>query len=72
MQKCKPQPKKNPRNRYRVMCGKLDSLGFVICISRIDKKCFNFIVNGKIEKVFRQRQSCNNRIIKIYNNQKIE
>jgi hypothetical protein len=49
------------------MCGKLDSLGFAIYINRVDKKCYNLIINGNIEKVYRQRHSCNRIIEKLFN-----
>jgi hypothetical protein len=47
----------------------LDSVGVLIHINRIDKKCFNLIVNGEIKKVYKQRRSCNRQIEKFYNNQ---
>jgi hypothetical protein len=56
------------RQKYRAMCGKLDSVGFAIYISRVDKKCYNFIVNGEVKKVYKQRKSCNRQIEKLYKN----
>lgn len=61
----------NPQHKYRMMCGKLDSVGFTVYINRAAKKCYNLVVNGEIIKVYKQRKSCNRRIEKMYN-QKIK
>ena len=67
MSKCKTILKTNPRHKYRQLCGQLDALGFVVYINRVDSKCYNFIVNGGIKKVYKQRSSCNRQIEKMYN-----
>lgn len=51
--------------KYRKVLNELDQKGMLVTIQRIDKKCFNFIVNGVVVKVYKQRQSCNNRILKM-------
>lgn len=52
--------------KYRKMMNELDQKGFLIHIQRINKKTYYFIVNGTILKVYKQRQSCNNRLVKQY------
>ncbi|MDO9186946.1 MAG: hypothetical protein Q7W13_13110 [Bacteroidia bacterium] len=44
----------------------LDRLGFATNIERIKNKCFNYSVNFEIIKVFRNRISAKNRIIKLH------
>lgn len=44
----------------------LDKVGFATNIVRVNKKCFNYIVNFEIIKVFRNRISAKNRIIKLH------
>lgn len=52
------------------MQAELDCLGFLTTIVRIDKSAYSFILNGAIIKVYRKRESCNKRLVKIYNKQR--
>ncbi|GEM_PF-5141425 len=44
----------------------LDKLGFATHIERAGKKCYNYTLNFAIIKVFRNRISAKNRIIKLH------
>lgn len=44
----------------------LDKLGFATNIERVQNKCYNYIVNFEIIKVFRNRISAKRRIIKLH------
>jgi phosphate uptake regulator len=62
-----------PAPKYRKILATLDEYGFYSPllwrgVGGEDKKCFNFLVNGKIEKIYRQRNSCNKQIIKLLKN----
>jgi hypothetical protein len=54
-------------SKYRKMQSVLDAHSILISIQRVDKCSYNLIINGTIVKNYRQRQSCNNRIVKMYN-----
>lgn len=53
-------------SKYRKLLNDLDQRGSLITIQRVDKKCYNLIINGIIVRIYKQRQSCNNRIVKMH------
>ena len=53
--------------KYRKMMGKLDSIGFIVSIDRVSKSKFTFLVNGTAIKSYKQRDSCNRQLVKLYN-----
>lgn len=64
------EKQKKDRNRFRKMAGKLDEIGIMTGISRVSKKHFVFYVNGEAVRSFRNRQSCNLRIEKLFEKNK--
>lgn len=64
------EQKVSQRTKYRQMTAELDELGFVVFINRIHPKCWNYVVNGEILKIYKQRRSCNRQIQKLYTIQK--
>lgn len=54
------------RKEFSKTQGELDKLGIATHIERVDKKCFNYIVNFVIVKTFRNRISAKRRIIKLH------
>lgn len=52
------------------MAGELDEIGIMTGISRVSKKHFVFYVNGEAVRSFRNRQSCNLRIEKLFEKNK--
>jgi hypothetical protein len=55
---------------FTKMQARLDELGFVTKIERIQNKRFNCIVNFTIERTYKTRISCKRRIIKLYEQNK--
>jgi len=53
--------------KYRLIQRELDDAGFMTLILRVDKKWYEYHVNGNIEKKYKKRHSCNNRLLKLYN-----
>lgn len=52
--------------KYRKLLAELDALGVIVDIRRVDKKQYNFILNGVIVKNYKKRESCNKLLIKIH------
>ena len=54
------------QKKYRRILGQLDQLGYVIHINRISQFRYELQVNWEVKKQYRQRNSCNTHILKIY------
>lgn len=54
------------RKDFSKLQDELDRIGFATNIVRIEKKCFNYVVNFEIIKTFRNRISAKNRVIKLH------
>ena len=44
--------------------------GFIVSIDRVSKSKFTFLVNGTAIKSYKQRDSCNRQLVKLYNQNK--
>jgi len=53
--------------KYRTMISFLDGIGLIVSIDRVSKKQFTLLVNGAAVKSYKQRNSCNKQIVKMYN-----
>lgn len=58
-------------SKYRKMQNELDKIGFITAIIKNGRKNYAFILNGQIIKVFAKRDSCNKRIVKLYETMQI-
>lgn len=52
--------------KYRILQRELDDAGYMTLILRVDKKWFEFHVNGIVEKKYKNRDSCNKRLLKLH------
>jgi len=57
------------RKRYRMIQNVLDQNGLITHIARVKKKHFELIVNGVVEKQYRNRSSANQYLVKLYKQQ---
>lgn len=52
--------------KYRKLMAELDKKDILISIQKTGENEYTFINNGTIEKVYKKRESCNKRILKLY------
>lgn len=57
-------------SKYRRLMAGLDTIGITVCILKIGYRRYQWLVNYEVISEHRQRRTCNNKLVKLYNNHK--